>query len=158
MIEAYKCFNSGLIDQYGQKYQIGKIYHADNKIKFHKNGFHMCTNLEDTLRYFDSFEEDIDIATVSGFGNFDKYDDEYNEFFDMYATEYMLIKHVLTRDEIIAYASGISEMRLKRFLSLYKLNDFELHYFKEKCKKSRMLLETINYYQENHEKTKLLKK
>ena len=158
MIEAYKCFREGLINRYGEKFTIGEVYHIDNEILFRKNGFHMCVNLEDTLRYFDSFEENIDIAKVYGFGKINKYDDEYNEFFDMYATEYMIIDHVLTREEIISYTNHISEMQLKRFLSLYKLNDLELEYFKEKCKKNIMLMQTIDYYQGNHEKIKLLKK
>ena len=50
----------------------------------------MCLNLEDTLRYFDSFNSKILIAKVIGFGNYDK----YNEFFDMYSTEYMLMETI----------------------------------------------------------------
>lgn len=147
MIEAYKCFNDGLVNQYGIKFQIGIVYHATDDIKFQKNGFHMCKNLEDTLRYFDSFNNNIEIAKVCGFGNIDKYEDEYNEFFDMYATEYMIINHVLTREEIVNYTNHISDMALKRFLSLYKLNKCELEYFKEKYKNNYMLMSTIDYFQ-----------
>lgn len=152
MIEAYKCFNDGLINQYGEKFEVGVVYHIDNKIRFHENGFHMCTNLEDTLRYFDSFNNEVNIAKVEGFGNFDKYSDEYNEFFDMYATEYMKIIHVLTRDEIINYTKNISEMQLKRFLSLYKLNELELKYFKDKYQNNDMIMKTIYYHQTKVEK------
>ena len=156
MIKAYKCFNEGLVNIYGNKFETGVIYHANNDIKFQKNGFHMCANLEDTLRDFDSFKENIDIAIVRGFGHISKYDDEYNEFFNMYAAEYMIIDHILTRKEIINYTLNISEMQLKRFLSLYCLTNDELKYFKEKYKNNYMLTWTINYYQDS--KRKILKK
>ena len=116
----------------------------------------MCANLEDTLRYFDSFNNSIDIAKVEGFGKIDKYSDEYNEFFNMYATEYMKIIHVLTRSEIIDYTRNISEMQLKRFLSLYRLTDLELNYFKEKYQNNDMITRTIFYYQNSGKK--LIKK
>ena len=48
MIKGYKCFNKGLINRYGKKFEVGKIYHQDGDIKFgiNGNGFHMCSNLE----------------------------------------------------------------------------------------------------------------
>ena len=54
----YKCFNENLTNRYNTKFEIGKIYHVNGNIKFgnNGNGFHICKNLEDTLRYFNSFE------------------------------------------------------------------------------------------------------
>ena len=158
MIEAYKCFNEGLFNLYNERFEVGIVYHLNNEIKFHKNGFHMCKNLEDTLRYFDSFNNNIEIAKVRGFGNIDKYDDYYNEFFDMYATEYMIIDHILTRKEIIEYTSNMSEMGLKRFLSLYRLNNEELAYFREKYRYNSMIMNTIQFYQNNLQLIKKIKK
>ena len=129
MVEGYKCFKKGLVSQFGDSFEVGKIYHYGNDIKFNKSGFHMCANLEDTLRYFDTFNEEIDIASVIGYGNINHYDDEYNEFFDMYAVEYLKICHLLTREEIINYALNLPIMQLKRFLSLYKLTREELELF-----------------------------
>ena len=53
----YKCFNKDLINHYGQKFEIGKIYIASGIIKFgtRGNGFHMCKNIEDCFRFFDTF-------------------------------------------------------------------------------------------------------
>ena len=152
MLNCYKCFNSELESQYGDKFYPNVIYHTDGKIKFQQNGFHMCANLEDTLRYFDSFNNQIIIANVIGFGNYDKYDDYYNEYFDMFATEYMMIEHVLEREEITSYALKLSDTRLKRFLSLYKLNEFELELFKRKYYKDNFIMPTIEYYQSNKNK------
>ncbi len=57
----YKCFNSDLTNRYGSKFEVGKTYHAKGDIKFgnNGNGFHMCKNMEDTLRYFDAFNDNV---------------------------------------------------------------------------------------------------
>ena len=34
MIEGYKCFNADFTNQYGKKFEVGKIYTATGKIKF----------------------------------------------------------------------------------------------------------------------------
>ena len=147
MILGYKCFDEGLINRYGKKFEIGTVYHEENDIKFHYNGFHMCLNLEDTLRYFDAFNSSVDIAKVIGYGNIDEYSDEYNGFYDMYATEYLKIMYVLSRDEIIDYALKLSSERIKRFISLYKLNKEEIMLFQEKYSKNADVLDAIDYYQ-----------
>ena len=120
MVQGFKCFKKGLINRYGMIFELGKVYHDDKEIKFHQSGFHMCTNLEDTLRYFDAFNEEVDIASVIGSGKINKYDDEYNGFYDMYSVEYLQVCHVLTRDEIMNYVLDLPPMRVKRFISLYK--------------------------------------
>ena len=70
----------------------------------------------------------------------------------MYATEYMMIEHVLEREEITSYALHLSSVRLKRFLSLYKLNQFEIEIFKRKYYKDSFIMPTIDYYQSNRNK------
>ncbi len=149
MIIGYKCFNKGLTSRYGDKYEIGRVYHKDGIIAFSHNGFHMCLNLEDTLRYFDSFKEDIEIAQVVGSGMIHEYRDDYNAFYNVYVTEYLNIIHVLTREEIISYALNLDDFPLKRFISLYKLNKDEIELFKEKYKDNDYIISAINYYQEN---------
>ena len=51
----YKGFNKDFTNRYGDKFEIGKIYHADSEIKWGNkgNGFHLCTNIEDCFRYVD---------------------------------------------------------------------------------------------------------
>ena len=148
-IIGYKCFNEGLINRYGYQFSEGMTYHANNEIHYRKNGFHMCVNLEDTLRYFDAFNENVDIALVRGFGNRCGYIDEYNDFYNIYAVENITILHVLTHEEIINYALNLDSVRLKRFISLYKLNPMEIDYFKNRfCNDERIIL-AIEYYQEN---------
>ena len=147
MVKGFKCFDKGLTSRYGDKYEVGKTYHDEKIVKFHEGGFHMCTNLEDTLRYFDAINGDVDIALVTGDGEINKYDDEYNEFFDMYAVEYLTIDRVLSRDEIIEYVLKLPPYRVKRFITLFSLTPDEIELFKEKFYKDYLVLDAINYYQ-----------
>ena len=114
-----------------------------------EGGFHLCTNLEDTFRYFDTFQNDVEVAEVIGYGNISRYDDEYNGFYDMYSVEFIKITKILTREDIIEYAKKLPEYRLQRFISLYKLNDEEIKLFKELFNNNTNILKTIMYYQEN---------
>ena len=150
VVYGYKCFNKNLTSQYGDIFKEGKIYHSSNP-HFGKNGFHMCMRLEDTLRYFDAFNDNIRICLVYGFGEFNEYDDEYNGYYDMYSYEYLTILKELSREEIINYALNICEYRLKRFISLYKLNIDEIELFKSKFYNNDNILKCIKYYQENNE-------
>lgn len=156
MVNGYKCFNKGLINRYGHKFEEGEIYHYVGDVKFHKSGFHMCSNLEDTLRYFDAFNDEVDIASVTGYGDINAYDDEYNGFYDMYAVEYLKINHVLTRDEIIEYALKLPEFQVKRFISLFKLTNDEIELFQDKFFNVKSVILTIDYYQ-NKDNDKVLK-
>lgn len=151
-MELYKCFNKGLVNRYGKKYEVNKLYSADGEIKFGNsgNGFHMCKYLEDTLRYFDAMNDEVDIGLVHGFGKEVKYDDEYNGFYDMYVYEKMIIDKVLTREEIIKYGLNLSEYRIRRFISLYRLNDDEIRLFLDKFKSDFGVNDYIEYYQKNN--------
>ena len=150
MIEGYKCFNKGLINRYGDTFEIGKVYHADGIIQYgnNGNGFHFSTNLEDTLRYFDTTKE-FDICEVVGFGNIHQVNDEYNGYFNLYAVENILIKRLLTREEIINYALNLNDLRVCRFLMFFKLTAEEKILFLEKYQCNLMVLDTISYYQDN---------
>ena len=151
-MKLYKCFNSGLINRYGMNFCLGKEYCANGPLKFGNdgNGFHACTYMEDTLRYFNSFTDKVDIAIINGYGKCLKYDDEYNGFYDMYVCERILIKKVLSRKEIIDYGLKLSDFRLKRFLSLYGLSDLEKDLFYKKFIYNTDILRYIDYYQNNN--------
>lgn len=151
MINGYKCFKKGLINSYGVSFQVGETYRSTGKIVFgvDGNGFHMCERLEDTLRFFDTFQEDVDICSVVGFGNYIKRSDKYNDYYDMYVVENIRIVRKLTREEIVLYGLNLPEMRLIRFLSLFKLDDIEKKLFLEKFNGDRLVNEYIDYYQNN---------
>ena len=150
-VYGYKCFQKGLVNRYGVSFQVGKTYTCDGDIVFGTsgNGFHMCERLEDTLRFFDTFHEEVDICLVIGMGECVKRDDEYNDYYDMYVCEKMYIIKKLTREEIITYGLNLLEFRLTRFISSFKLNDEEKRLFRDKFKNDRLVNEIIDYYQDN---------
>ena len=81
VVTGFKAFDSKTNNRYGMHFEEKKVYSVDGNIKFGTcgNGYHMCTNLEDTLRYVDNYD-DIVIGEVVGFGDIDQYDDEYNGY------------------------------------------------------------------------------
>lgn len=149
-IIGYKCFKDGLINRYGKKFSIGKIYVAPGTIKFGTlgNGFHMCKNIEDTFRYFDCFEEKVDICLVKGSGNFVEYSDEYYGYYDMYSVQKLEILKKLTREEVICEGLNLYEKRAERFVSTFKLNSQEIKLFRENYQNSQNVLDAIAYHQE----------
>ena len=70
----YKAFNKDFTNRYGDKFKIGKIYHADGEIKWgnNGNGFHLCKHIEDCFRYVNP--NDSIMTEVIGFGDVKKYD------------------------------------------------------------------------------------
>ena len=147
----YKCFNKDLINHYGQKFEIGKIYIASGIIKFgtRGNGFHMCKNIEDCFRFFDTTKKDIEVCKVVGSGKIIEYSDEYNGYYDLYCVEKLQILNVLSREELINIGLSLNELRVERFVSTLSLFKEEISLFKEKYKKYIKVLDAISYYQEN---------
>ena len=147
-IIGYKCFNKDLLNRYGKKFRLGKIYITEGSIKFGNsgNGFHLCKNMEDTFRYFDAMNENVDICKVRASGVIVEYSDDYYGYYDMYAAEKLEILHVLSRREIIEYALSLNDERLKRFLSGIKLTDKEIKEILSLHSASDVKA-TIDYYQ-----------
>lgn len=164
MILGYKCFNKDLTNRYGQRFEVGKTYHITGNITFGNtgNGFHICSNLEDTLRYFDTFNEEVCICEVKGTGTNIVYNDEYNGYYDMYAVESLTIIRILNREEIINIGLNLNQIRVFRFIQGYKLTKEEINLFKNKFINYSSVLKAIAYYQEGdtniYNRKKLIKK
>lgn len=157
-IKGYKCFNKDFTNRYGRKFSIGQIYVAPGIIKFgnNGNGFHICKNMEDTFRYYDT--SNIIVCEVIGSGNYVEYSDEYNEYFDMYSVEKLEIIRKLSREEIIEEGLNLNEIRVKRFLSTFKLTQEEIDNFKSKFRNNRNILNILAYYQEKNKDVYNIKK
>ena len=136
-----------MTNRYGMKFEVGKIYKVDGSIKFgnNGNGFHMCKNMEDTFRYFDS--TNIAVCEVNGFGKKKLYEDAYYGFYDMYAVEKIEILKLLRRKEILEYMLELYPERVMRFIQLFKLYDDEIELFEDKFRNESKVLEYIEYYQ-----------
>ena len=146
-MRGYKSFNADMTNTYGKKFEVGKIYTVNGPIKFGNsgNGFHICKNIEDTFRYFDT--NNIAVCEVNGFGKKVKYEDEYYGFYDMYAVEKIEILKLLRRREILEYMLETNPERVARFIQLFNLYDDEIELFEEKFKKETKVIDYINYYQ-----------
>lgn len=151
-VKGYKAFNKGLTNRYGRKFEIGKQYSLDGKISFGNkgNGFHFCKNIEDTLRYFDGVDEEIEIAEVIGSGEIVTNEDEYNGFYDMYSAQRIKINKKIERQEIVnMFLTTITiEPRVVRFIQLFRLTEKEIEMFKLKYGGYLQIMNAIAYYQE----------
>lgn len=151
-VKGYKAFNKGLTNRYGRKFEIGKQYSVDGNISFgnNGNGFHFCKNIEDTLRYFDGVDGEVEIAEVIGTGEIVTNEDEYNGFYDMYAAKTITISKKIERKKLVnMFLTKItSEPRVVRFVQLFRLTEKEIEMFKLKYAGSIMIMDAIAYYQE----------
>jgi len=148
----YKCFEKGLINRYGKQFEVGKKYHTEGEVRFgfEGGGYHMCEKMEDTLRYFDAMNHEVDICLVEGSGNTASGYDTYYDYYNMYSVEYLEILEKLSREEIIEYALNLSPMRVKRFIFSFRLTYPEIEMFKEKFAYDTEVLDCIAYYQEGN--------
>ena len=144
----YKCFDKGLINKYGKKFSVGKIYIIPGTIKFGINGFHLCKRIEDTFRYFECFENEIDVCLVKGSGEIIESYDDYYGYYDMYSVQNLEILKRLSREEIINEGLNMCDLRAERFVSTFRLTEEEVNIFKETFKTNLSVLHAIAYYQE----------
>ena len=133
----------------GKEIEIGQVYTANGNVKAgnDSHGYHFCKNMEDTFRYFDAMNDEVSVCLVRGTGIIDEYEDDYNGYYNIYASEHIEILKKLTREEIITYALNLNEIRVRRFVQGFKLTDDEIELFKEKFSSSSNVLKYINYYQ-----------
>lgn len=126
----YKVFFKGLKNSFNETFEIGKTYKLDGKAKWSNNGYHFCLRPEDTLRNFDSFKYDLEIALVEGSGDIVEIQDEYYGYYDMYASTKIKVIKVLSRSEIIEdVLKSKNIFRMKRLVERFKLTSDEIKLF-----------------------------
>lgn len=128
-MKGYKAFNKDMLAMNNIKFEIGKQMHIDGPIKagpIDGNGFHFCTNFEDTFRYVD-FESNVIVGEINAFGKISReYCDEYYGYYGIYSCSDIILERIISREEIITMASKLPVYRLERFIQTYKLNKEEL--------------------------------
>ena len=150
-IKGYKAYTN-MMDKYGNTYELQKEYSQNGDIKFGINGFHFCTHIADVFRYYDGFDSDTNICEIEGYGELNKYDDEYNEYFNMYASSKIKILKSLSREEIIDAVLEENIFAALRFIQGYKLTEEEMQRFIQKYQ-NQIIQDYINYYQKNKKDT-----
>ena len=141
----YKAFNN-MQDRFGNTYQLDVVYEVVGPVKFRKNGFHFCKNIEDVFRYYDGFDDNTVVCRVVGFGELDEYDDEMHEYFDMYSSSKLRILKVLSRNEILQTVLNNGVVSMLRFISGYKLTDEEIDIILSMYHET-LVEDYISYYQ-----------
>lgn len=153
LIYGYKGFHTGLVNQFGEKYEIGKVY-TDPNIDMNM-GYHFCKNIEDVF-LFSEYRKDTEIYQVCGSGKMISYSNDYYGLYDVYATEKLKIVRKVCREEFIQYFLTLSDFyyldRVLNFISRFKLNKEEIQLFKERFIKNSRVLDYIAYYQEGDTK------
>lgn len=155
-IRGYKAFNEDLSNRYGAEFKAGEIYQVTGPVAFgtRGNGFHFCKRLEDTLRYFDAMEGNVQIAEVIGRGNIAEYYDDYYGYYDMYAASELEVVKVLSREEILVpYLISANYDRVKRFVSGFRLTFDEKEMFRTAFSDRKDILQAIAYYQDGIKNT-----
>ena len=150
-MRGFKCFNSDMTNLYGEQFEIGKKYKVNGPVKVgvRGNGFHICVNIEDTLKYFGALNPDIVVCEVVGNGEIlSSWDDYYG--FEKFAVSELEIMRIIPREEIIQMALQFSEDRALRFVQLFKLTEEEIKLFEEKFNVYLSVLKAIEYYQKNN--------
>ena len=146
-MRGFKVLNKGLINRYGFQYELNKKYILDGELKWSENGFHFCKYPEDTLRYIDAFNNDFSLTEVEGTGDIVEYDDDYNGYYDMYASSEMTIIRVVPNFVFFQMVvNSRNDARVKRLIQTMRLNE-------EQCAIINILYpelkQYIDYYQHN---------
>ena len=150
MIKGFKAFDSDMNNRFGVHFEEGAVYNVLGPVVFgnNGNGYHFCRRLEDTLRYVDGMNSNIQIAEVIGIGDIKKSSDEYYGYYDMYVASSLFIVKILSRDEIVRLGLQMPDFRSERFVKGYRLTDEEIELFKNKFSENSQVLNAIAYYQE----------
>lgn len=150
ILRGYKAFNKDHTNRYGKPFVENKIYKTEGTLKFGNDGhgFHMAKNLSDVFRYFDAEHDNISVARVTGFGDFQEYNDEYYGYFDMYVFEYLRVDHFMSREEIIATMLKChSPHLLLHFFQTYPLKEAEKVLFAREFRNDREVMPHLLFYQ-----------
>lgn len=130
-VKGFKGFYKGIVNRYGEKYELDTLYTTDQPLVWKKSGFHFCENLEDVFRYYTPKEEEgVIICQVTGLGDIIERFDEYYEY-NIHIASSMIINSIMTRDEILEYAKELRWYRLDRFKQGFDLTNEELQIIEE---------------------------
>ena len=153
-VKGYKAFNKDKTNRCNELFDVGVKYRVTGDIRFGgvntkvANGYHMCTRLADVFRYVDAMNGNFIVAEVTGRGNYQKYDDEYYGYFDMYAFEEIEINRFIDRKEVMEILFSTSgEFDVSKLVRTCRLTPEELLVLINKFKSCYSLLKLILYYQ-----------
>ena len=161
-MKGYKLLDIGLINEYGFKYEINKIYTLEGELKWNHNGFHFCTNIEDTLRYRDKEKGTFEIVEVESLGNLvdgSNVENDYYGYETGYAPDKFKIIKIVSREELIDIVLKSNNInRITRLIYSIPLSEEEITKIKEMYSNKELINQYIDYYQYDKKDAFSLKK
>ena len=120
-IYGYKCFNSDMTNRYGKKFELGKVYSTDGKVKFGNsgNGFHFCKNIEDTLRYFSLSDYLLRDKELSNLFTKQQYVEIINKFYKTVVDMNETYFYIDTYNDFLKYFKENDKKEYQRLLKKY---------------------------------------
>ena len=101
----------------------------------------------DVFRYVNAFDEEVQVAAVTGSGDCVVFNDEYEGYYDMYACEKIQIDKFLSRDEVIALMLRAHVFDVTKFIKTYKMTSNEIAIFFKKFTGQMDIERLLLYYQ-----------
>lgn len=121
-MKGYKVLDKGLINQYGFKYELNKVYELHGELDYKSNGFCFCSKPEDTIM-FAGDKNNFDLTEVDALGNIVSGDDYFeNRFYGLkglYATDKIIIKRLVPREELVAMVIASKDFDRMVTLNMY---------------------------------------
>ena len=130
-----------------------EFFHPESTLLSNKNesDIRYAENLEDSLHNTHSMKGEVLIAEVEALNknSLVTYQRDYATG-NLYLTDSLVILRFLSRKKIIdMFLNMNSTVRVKNFVSSYKLTPFEISMFKNQFFNNPEILDAILYYQEN---------
>ena len=151
-MKGYKLLDVGLINEYGFKYEMNKVYTLNGELRWNYNGFHFCTNIEDTLRYRDKEKGTFEIVEIESLGNHvdgSTLENDYYGYETGYATDKFKINRIISREELITTVLHSKNIdRIRRLISSIPLFEEEINLINQMYN-LEIISQYIDYYQKN---------
>ena len=121
-MKGYKVLDKGLINQYGFKYELNKVYELHGELDYKDNGFCFCEYPETTL-IFAGDKNNFDLTEVEALGRIvsgdDNFENEWYSITGLYATDKMKIKRLVPREELVSMVISSNNFKRMKFLNMY---------------------------------------
>lgn len=145
----FKAFNGDCTNRYGKKFLEGVEYSFDGQLQYGSsdNGFHFCNNLEDTFRFFDSFNDEVIIGKIVADDKIISTDDTFYGYYGLCVTNRIKVLKFMSREEVVDYGLSLVGDRLYRFIRGYKLTPDDIKMFQDKFSDDYIAIANIEYYQ-----------
>lgn len=149
-MKGYKLLDEGFINEYGHTYEFNKKYYLNGSLRWNYNGFHFCTNIEDTLRYRNKDKETFVIVEVFASGNIvdgSNVENDYYGYESGYASSEIELIREVSREEMIDIVIKSKNVdRVTRLILSIPLTEEEINLIRDNYN-NRIVEQYIEYYQ-----------